>query len=46
MMKYFLLLFVSVYVAGFAQDNQQEPLIIGSITDEQKNPVPFGNIEG
>lgn len=44
-MKYFLVLFLFSCVVAIAQDeSQQGPAITGSIVDEQKNPVPFGNV--
>jgi outer membrane receptor protein involved in Fe transport len=43
MIKYYFLLFVLVSVAGYAQSNQ-EIFLVGSIVDQQKNPVPFGNV--
>ncbi|WP_276374437.1 TonB-dependent receptor [Chryseolinea sp. H1M3-3] len=43
-MKYHFLLFVLISYTAFGQDNPQEPVIIGSIVDNQKNPVPYGNV--
>lgn len=44
-MKYLFTMLVFVCVVGFAQENnQQETVITGSIMDEQKNPVPYGNV--
>ncbi len=43
-MKYLFLLFVLIDLTGFCQDNPQEPVIIGSIVDDQRNPVPYGNV--
>ena len=45
-MRYLLLsLFALVCVAGNSQDPEQEgALITGSIVDEQKIPVPYGNV--
>ena len=44
MIKYFFVLFVLVSVGGFAQNNQPDIFLTGSIEDEQQNPVPFGNV--
>jgi outer membrane receptor protein involved in Fe transport len=44
-MKYFFLLLIFIHVVGFAQEGgPQGPTISGSIIDEQKNPVPYGNV--
>ena len=45
-MRYLLLsLFALVYAAGNSQDPEQEgALITGSIVDEKKLPVPYGNV--
>ncbi len=42
---YFLLILLSFSVVTIAQDSEQSgPSIDGAIVDEQKNPVPFGNV--
>ncbi|HYI77398.1 MAG TPA: TonB-dependent receptor, partial [Chryseolinea sp.] len=45
-MRYFLLtLFALAFIAGKSQDPEQEgALITGSIIDEQKLPIPYGNV--
>ena len=44
-MKYLSLLVVLLCTTAFAQDNEQSgPSINGAIVDEQKNPIPFGNV--
>jgi outer membrane receptor protein involved in Fe transport len=44
-MRYFFLLLLLLTTTAFAQDNEQSsPSINGAIVDEQKNPVPFGNV--
>jgi len=44
-MKYLSLIFLFFCATAFAQDSEQSgPSINGAIIDEQKNPVPFGNV--
>ena len=45
-MRYLSLLVLTFFsIAAFAQDSEQSgPSIDGAIIDEQKNPVPFGNV--
>src|SRR5688572_29999703 len=43
-MKYLFILLLLTSAVGFAQDAEQGLVITGSIIDEQKNPVPFGNV--
>lgn len=44
-MRYIFLFVVLIAVKAVAQDNNaEEPLISGAIVDQQKNPVPFGNV--
>ena len=44
-MKYLSLLFICICAAGFAQEGDEgSPIITGTILDQQKNLVPFGNV--
>lgn len=43
-MKYIFILLLLSSTVTLAQDAEQGVVITGSITDEQKNPVPFGNV--
>jgi outer membrane receptor protein involved in Fe transport len=43
-MRYFSFLLFLVCTTAFGQDSEQGRAINGAIIDEQKNPVPFGNV--
>ena len=43
-MKQLVGLFIFVSTIVFSQDAQQEALISGTILDEKKNAVPYGNV--
>ena len=44
LMRYLLFLVALVCVGVYAQDIEQGPLIIGVIVDDQKIPIPYGNV--
>jgi outer membrane receptor protein involved in Fe transport len=44
-MKYLSIFFILLCSTAFAQESGEDgPAITGSIVDQQKNPVPFGNV--
>ena len=43
-MKYFFLLLVSISIPTLAQDSSIGLVLSGTILDQQKNPVPYGNV--